>query len=733
MKWLFEARSIRSWVVMSMLALLPPAAGMAAWLLAGEERQARAAAAAQVNSLAAHTAADVQRTLARASAVLTQLAARPRVKSMDTTACDPVLGEYAQVDVEFAALGVRGARGELVCANGADPLAALPAERLPWFEGALRAGGFRAGDAFVLPAEGGRWVAVLTQPVTDAAGRPIGLLTLPLDLVALSAQLFADAPDGAILAVLDARGTVLLRSTDGRARIGRRGTVQPEPASPPSTPAAASALDGTRRVTGRDGVERLVAYVTLPGIGWRVVAALPEAELLADYRVSVRRTATVGIAVVLIGIALAWRLSRRIAQPIAGLAETARAVAAGQTSARAIVEGPVEVATVARQFNGMLDAHDAARRALAESEQRYRTLVDWSPEALSVHRGGRVLFVNRATVEMLGAASADELVGHPSIEIVHPAFREGVEGTVQSALDDDRAIGPHEQRFVRRDGATVDVEVQGTRILYNGQPALIASMRDIGERKRVEAALRDREAQLQRLFAVQDRVQEEERRRIARELHDDLQQTLAAVRMNLRAAGEQLAADPQRAAALLAEVDQLAGAAIVSTRRIVNDLRPPMLEDLGLVPALETLAARFRQHSGIACDVQADDDGSVGSESPAVATSLYRVAQESLNNVLKHADASQVTMRLADAGDDHLTLSIHDDGVGFAPAAAAKPLSFGLLGMNERIRSLGGTLRIDSRPGGGTTIEVTMPVRGPGSDGAGTASRPAALLQPDDA
>lgn len=166
------------------------------------------------------------------------------------------------------------------------------------------------------------------------------------------------------------------------------------------------------------------------------------------------------------------------------------------------------------------------------------------------------------------------------------------------------------------------------------------------------------------------------------------------------------------AAALLAEVDQLAGAAIVSTRRIVNDLRPPILEDLGLVPALETLAAQFRQHSGIACEVLAAHDGGGDIESPAVATSLFRVAQESLNNVLKHARATRVTMRLADAPGGRVSLTIQDDGVGFEPGAARKPLSYGLLGMNERIRALGGVLRIESRPGVGTTIEVTLPAHG---------------------
>ncbi|MBL8344067.1 MAG: PAS domain S-box protein [Rubrivivax sp.] len=637
--------------------------------------------------------------------------------------------------------------------------------------------------------------------------------------------------------VLDRQRTVLLRSSDARTFVGHR-----RPAG------SADPLDGQRegfdQAVGRDGVLRVLAFVTLPGSEWQVVAGLPASEVFADYQVHLYRTAAIALAVALLGLTLAWRLSTGIAAPMAGLAATARDVAAGDLTARAELCGPTEVITVAEQFNRMLDARIAAEAALRESEQRYRTLVDWSPEALSVHRDGKVLFVNPAAVALLGAQSADELIGCESIDIVPNEARPDVLEAVQSAIAHGDAITRREQRLRRRDGAHVDVEVHGTRIVFNGGPALIASMRDITKRKQVEAELRESEARqrrlltllpvavfvvtddrvtfaneaslelfgraaeavlgkspltllhpdsvelarsrtaalrhgaavaplvemkivradggvrvvetmgtpieeqgeksvlvvmrdvtdlqqaqlalaqshadLQRLFTAEDRVQEDERKRIARELHDDLQQTLAAIRMNLKAAGERLAANPQGAVELLAEVDALAGAAIASTRRIVNDLRPPIIEDLGLAAALEMLAAQFRQHSGIDCVVELHDDGGAAVEVPAVATSLYRVAQESLNNVLKHANARQVTIRLGRNRDDRFTLCIHDDGVGFNVVARHKPRSFGLLGMAERIRALGGALHIESQPGSGTTIEVLIPADRPGPPPGGT-------------
>jgi len=840
MRSLFDARSIRARIALSTLLIVLPVAGTVGWLLATDVRQAREAAHAKVKILATASADDVQRFLRQSAAVLGQLAARPRVALMDPSRCDPLVREYAEVNPEFAALAVRSARGDVVCANAADPLSALSADTLPWFETALHGTGLHAGDAMALPRDA-RWVSVLSHPVRNDAGLPVGLLTLPVDLWRLSDQFLTSVPSNAVVTVLDRQRTVLLRSSDARTFVGHR-----RPAS--DADPFAGQREGFDQAVGRDGVLRVLAFVTLPGSEWQVVAGLPASEVFADYNDHLMRTAAIAVAVALIGLALAWRLGASIATPIAGLAATARHVAAGDLKARAELGGPTELITVAEQFNRMLDARNAAEAALRESEQRYRTLVDWSPEALSVHRDGKVLFVNPAAVELLGAESADELIGRESLEVIPPDSRPAVLEVVESAIGHGNSIVRREQRFTRRDGTHIDVEVHGTRIVFNGHPALIASMRDITKRKQFEAELRESEARqrrlltllpeavfvdtgdrvtfvneaalelfghpaeavmgrspltlvhpdsvelarsriaalhqgatvaplvemkivradgavrvveamgtliqeqgeksvlvvmrditdlkqaqsalaqshadLQRLFTAEDRVQEDERKRIARELHDDLQQTLAAIRMNLKAAGERLSADPQGAVALLTEVDALAGAAIASTRRIVNDLRPPIIEDLGLAAALEMLAAQFQQHSGIDCRVELHDDGGAAVEAPAVATSLYRVAQESLNNVLKHAKAGQVTIRLARTSDDRVSLGIHDDGVGFDAMARHKPRSFGLLGMSERIRALGGVLHIQSRLGRGTTIEVLMPADHPGPRTAGAQRAP---------
>ncbi|WP_395703031.1 PAS domain S-box protein [Aquabacterium sp.] len=240
---------------------------------------------------------------------------------------------------------------------------------------------------------------------------------------------------------------------------------------------------------------------------------------------------------------------------------------------------------------------------------------------------------------------------------------------------------------------------------------------DITEWRQVQAALESSHADLKRLLNAVDQVQELERKRIALELHDDLQQTLAAIRLDAGAIVAERERRPEAVAELARRIDTLASTAIASTRRIINDLRPQMLEDLGLAAALDSLAAQFTQRCGIACAFDAVGDETVfeslGSD---IATCLYRVAQEALNNVAKHAGARQVEMHLEALAGGGLRLRVQDDGQGIGEGDRHKKESFGLRGMAERVRAAGGALRVERADGGGTRVQVELP--GAPSDGA---------------
>jgi PAS domain S-box-containing protein len=347
-----------------------------------------------------------------------------------------------------------------------------------------------------------------------------------------------------------------------------------------------------------------------------------------------------------------------------------------------------------------------AELVLRDSEARLRELLTKLPEAVIVSAGDRIDFVNAAACRLLGA-DAQALCGQ-SLQAFIPA---GSSPRLSAHLAGRVPVVPlTEVTIVRSDGALRQVESLGTPVEYGGGQATLMVMRDISELKRAQAELAASHADLTRLVTELDNIQEAERRRIAREVHDDLQQTLAAIRMDLCAIIGGLDGPCAPARLALTRVDALAEAAIASTRRIINDLRPQVLEDLGLVAALETLAARFELRNGVPCalrisDLSHADDGI----DPAAGTCLYRVAQEALNNVAKHALALHVQLHLQQVGADRLRLTISDDGVGLAEADLRKPQSFGLLGMRERVRAAHGSLQVVGAPGGGTRLTVEIP------------------------
>ena len=350
-----------------------------------------------------------------------------------------------------------------------------------------------------------------------------------------------------------------------------------------------------------------------------------------------------------------------------------------------------------------------AERALRESEARTRHVLALLPHAVLVSSGNRISFVNQAAQRLFDAGEAS-LLGRSPLDLVHPDSVEPLRARLETLRAGAAAAPANEVRIRRSDGSLRVVEAVATWFEDHGSASLLVVLDDITELKQAQDALRESHADLQRLFEAQDKLLENERRRVARELHDDLQQTLAAIRIDLGALGERARSDPAGVASMVGEVDDLAAAAIASTRRIVNDLRPRMLEDLGLAPALEALAAQFQQRTGIAAHVDADPRASEAAlASPATTTCLYRVAQESLNNVVKHAQAGMVELQLELDARDRLVLRVVDDGQGFGSDERRKPDSFGLLGMHERVRALGGTVQVSSLPGEGTTVEVVLP------------------------
>lgn len=253
------------------------------------------------------------------------------------------------------------------------------------------------------------------------------------------------------------------------------------------------------------------------------------------------------------------------------------------------------------------------------------------------------------------------------------------------------------QRFVCLRG---EVIVDGA-----GEPERMrGTLQDITERKQTELALVESRRLLREISMHQKALLEEERKHIAREIHDELGQRLTALKMDISLLRLRFGKDPLLLEKL-EEMRALAEGTISVVRHIASDLRPSAL-DLGLVPAIEWLAQDLEAHSDICCRLDLGNEEIAMSDTQA--TVVFRVVQESLTNVARHASASEVAITLKN-DNGQLLLKIQDDGCGFDPNAVMQSRGFGLIGMRERALGLGGRLRIDSGPGRGATVSIEFP------------------------
>jgi signal transduction histidine kinase len=236
--------------------------------------------------------------------------------------------------------------------------------------------------------------------------------------------------------------------------------------------------------------------------------------------------------------------------------------------------------------------------------------------------------------------------------------------------------------------------------------AALGITRDVTARRRAERLLRERERELRSLTAHLQQVREEERKRMAREIHDVLGQTLTALRLDLDWLSQSLRPGEQTLTRKIADMSALVVSTIRSVRRIATELRPVVLDDLGLAAAIQWQAREFSERTGVDCRLRAppDDDGL----DPDAAATLFRIFQEALTNIARHARATLVETALRRDGE-HLVLEVWDNGRGITDAERENPDSLGVVSMRERAMLLGGSLEITGFAGRGTRLRVAVP------------------------
>lgn len=232
---------------------------------------------------------------------------------------------------------------------------------------------------------------------------------------------------------------------------------------------------------------------------------------------------------------------------------------------------------------------------------------------------------------------------------------------------------------------------------------------EIAERERAQAELGKSRDQLRELSAHVETIRESERARMAREIHDDLGQTLTSLKIDLDALKRRMTTAPESLPKCIEIIDTMkaqVATTVQTTRRLMTELHPAILEDLGLHAAIEWLIFDFTRRTGIRCSLESSDQLNVGTEH---ATALFRVVQECLTNIVRHANASQVNVRLKTT-DGIMSLEVNDNGSGFAIGNGRKPGKFGILGMKERLVLLNGELEVQSTPARGTRVIATIPI-----------------------
>lgn len=331
---------------------------------------------------------------------------------------------------------------------------------------------------------------------------------------------------------------------------------------------------------------------------------------------------------------------------------------------------------------------------------------------MALDTAGRLMFMNAEAERLLGWSGAD-LALQDVHEAIHSVRSDGsfypkMECPIVNGANRMEAYRTDDGVFVKKCGTTFPVSYVTTPIIEEGKVvANVTAFQDITARKQAEHELQESRRQLQELSVFLQSVREEERKRLARELHDELGQSLTALRFDLNWLETKFPGAGQDVVNKLATMLALVDKTVDSVRSISEDLRPGMLDDLGLAAAIEHHVEVFVERTGIACDLSmSHEDFELGSQE---ATAIFRLLQESLTNVTRHAQASQVMIRLHDLGKEIL-LIVQDNGNGLpALHTERRRKSYGLLGMNERVKMLGGQLDICSEPGKGTRIEASIP------------------------
>jgi len=353
----------------------------------------------------------------------------------------------------------------------------------------------------------------------------------------------------------------------------------------------------------------------------------------------------------------------------------------------------------------------AAEARVSEGQRRLDAIMQTAMDAIiAVDAAQRVVVFNSAAERMFGC-SAEQAVGAPLDRFIPERFRAAHRDHVDRfgrTGETSRRMGRQTALWaLRSDGTEFPIEASISHAAVRGERLFTVILRDVSQRLEVEQEIQNSHEQLRALSAQMSEVRELERTRIARELHDELGQALTALKMDIDLLENELLLSRTDLRERIAAMRGLLDFTVATTRRISSDLRPLVLDDLGLAAAADWLVQNIARRSNLDCDLEVDSDcAQLGEPHASV---VFRIMQEALTNVARHARATRVEIALAREGD-WVVLTVRDNGVGIDAVGQRKPQSFGLRGIRERALSLGGEIAIVGEPGAGTTLAARIPL-----------------------
>lgn len=348
-------------------------------------------------------------------------------------------------------------------------------------------------------------------------------------------------------------------------------------------------------------------------------------------------------------------------------------------------------------------------RRLREEEKKYRLIFENAIGGIyQTTKEGRFITTNRALARILGYDSPEELIASVS-DISRLYVQPDRRQEYMRIIEKNNIITGFESEVYRKNGGKIWISEQA-RAIYNTFGDLHyyeGCVEDITVRKRAEEELKTSREQLRSLSAYIEAAREEERVYIAREIHDELGRMLTALKMELGCLSGKIPGDKEALPEKTKAMSELIDAAIKTVHRISTALRPALLDDLGLVAAIEGQVEEFRKRTGISCELVSDAEELFIDRSVSIA--IYRILQEALTNIVRHADANIVRVTFKKKPSGKLMLEVCDNGKGITEEQISGPRAFGLTGIRERVYLLGGEVRITGNEGKGTTLKVEIP------------------------